>query len=94
MYNKHCIKGSGFTSHFIPILPTGLKEVKEQASIPQQEQGKMGFSDSPTPGKSECVSCSVQLCPTLSPHGLYLARFLYPWNFLGKNIGRKEEYSS
>ena len=65
MYNKHCIKGSGFTSHFIPILPTGLKEVKEQASIPQQEQGKMGFSDSPTPGKSECVSCSVQLCPTL-----------------------------
>ena len=35
---------------------------------------------------STCVS--AQLClPLCDPHGLYLARFLCPWNFPGKNTG-------
>ena len=36
--------------------------------------------------ESERVSCSVIL-NSLRSHGLYLARFLYPWNSPGKNTG-------
>ena len=39
---------------------------------------------------TECESVKVlvtQLCPTLQPHGLWLTRFLCPWNSPGKNTG-------
>ena len=32
------------------------------------------------------LGCSV-MCDSLRPHGLWRARFLCPWNFLGKNTG-------
>ena len=32
------------------------------------------------------LGCSV-MCDSLRPHGLWHARFLCPWNFLGKNTG-------